>query len=516
MALLRSVATVGGFTMLSRVLGFVRDILIAGFLGAGPVADAYVVAFRIPNLFRRLVAEGAFSAAFVPMFARRLEGDGQDAALSFANQAFAVMLAALFLFTLAAEAAMPWVVLALAPGFAEDPDKFALTVDFTRIAFPYLTCMALVALLGGMLTAVGRFAAMSAAPVLLNLILISALLVGGLVADAPGWWLIWGIALAGFGQLAWLLAACVRAGLRIRLVRPRLTAEIRRLLKLMLPGVIGGGVTQINLLVGTIIATLIGPGAVSYLYYADRVYQLPLGVVGVAMGTALLPLLSRQLRAGDEAAAMTSLNRGLETALLLTVPAAAALMVMPWPVVSVLFERGAFDAGAADATAAALAAFATGLPAYVLVKVLAPGFFAREDTVTPVRYAVVAMAANIGLSLALMAPLAHVGLAVATAVSAWLNAGLLAWGLRARGHFTLDARFKRRLPAILGASAIMGALLWPAAHFADPWLRGPLGLKVAALLALVVGGFIVFAVAAHLTGAARLSDLKQALGRKAA
>ncbi len=508
MNLLRSAATVGGYTMISRVLGFVRDILIAGVLGAGMTADAFVVAFRLPNLFRRLVAEGAFSAAFVPMFAQRLEGDGQARARDFAEQVFAVMFWSLLVFTIAAEIAMPWVVQALAAGFADQPDKFDLTVAYTRITFPYLLCMALVALLGGMLNAVYKFAAMAAAPILLNVVLISSLLLGGWVFEAPGTWLVWGVTLAGVGQLVWLLVACARAGMAVKLTLPRWNADIKRLLKLMLPGVIGGGVTQINIVVGTLIASFLAEGSVAYLYYADRVYQLPLGVVGVAVGTALLPLLSRQIRAGDEDAAMGSLNRGMELSLLLTLPAAAALLVISDPIVAVLFQRGQFSAADAQATALALVAFSAGLPAYVLVKVFAPGFFARSDTTTPVVHATVAMAANVVLSLILIRDFAHVGIAMATAASAWINVGLLAYSLRRRGHLALDTRLRRRLPRILGASALMAAVLWALADV----LTGPLGggeaPRIAALVGLVAAGLASYGVLAHVSGAARLSEIR--------
>jgi putative peptidoglycan lipid II flippase len=508
MNLLRSAATVGGYTMISRVLGFVRDILIAGVLGAGMTADAFVVAFRLPNLFRRLVAEGAFTAAFVPMFAQKLEGDGREAARGFAVQVFAVMFWALLAFTIAAEIAMPWVVRALAAGFADEPDKFALTVEFTRITFPYLLCMALVALLGGMLNALYKFAAMAAAPILLNVVLITALLLGGWVFAMPGHWLVWGVAAAGVGQLVWLLIACARAGLAVRLGRPRWNADIKRLLKLMLPGVIGGGVTQINIVVGTLIASFLAEGAVSYLYYADRVYQLPLGVVGVAMGTALLPLLSRQLRAGDDDGAMGSLNRGIELSLLLTLPAAAALLVIPGPIVGGLFQRGQFSPADAQATAWALAAFATGLPAYVLLKVFAPGFFARSDTTTPVVHAAVAMVANVALALILIDGLGHVGIALATAIAAWINAGLLAYSLRKRGQLTLDTRLRHRLPRIVGASLLMAAVLWGLAQLLAAPLAGGEGPRIAALAALVAAGLASFAVFAHVSGAARLQEMR--------
>jgi len=342
MALVRSLATVGGYTGISRVLGFVRDILIAAVVGTGPVADAFFVAFRLPNLFRRLFGEGAFNSAFVPLFARHLEEGGKAAARVFAEQTLAVLLAALLLFSALAMAAMPWFMYLLAPGFAAEPEKFDLAVRLSRITFPYLLFMSLVALLSGLLNALYKFAAAAAAPILLNVCFIVALVVVLPLTGAPGQVLAWTVVVAGLGQFLLLMIACHRAGVALRLPRPRLTPGVRRLLKLMGPGVLSAGALQINLLIGTIIASL-QAGAVSYLYYADRVYQLPLGLIGIAFGVVLLPDLARKLRSGAEAEAMTQLNRGLELSMLLTLPAAVALVVIPWPIVVVLFERGIFD-----------------------------------------------------------------------------------------------------------------------------------------------------------------------------
>jgi putative peptidoglycan lipid II flippase len=309
------------------------------------------------------------------------------------------------------------------------------------------------------------------------------------------------------------MVACHRAEFRIRLFRPRLTPRVKRLLILMLPGVIGAGVVQINLLIDVVIASLLPSGSVSFLYYADRVNQLPLGVIGVAVGTALLPLLSRQIRAGEEAAAATSMNRALEFALLLTLPAAAALMLMPDLIVSVLFERGEFGAGETAATSAALAAYALGLPAYVLIKVLAPGYFAREDTATPVKVAAFCVAINLVLNLALMGPLQHVGIALATAISAWINAGLLALFLLRRGNFEIDARLRRAVPRTLLASVAMAGALWLAQDTLGGFAATNVLLAVFVLVALVVLGLVVFAGAAVGFGAARISDIKRLLDR---
>lgn len=518
MSLLRSIATVGGWTMGSRVLGFVRDILIAGVLGAGTVADAFFVAFKFPNFFRRLFAEGAFNAAFVPLFGARLATEGRSSAQKFAGEAAAVMVAVLLAFTVLALVFMPWLMYAIAPGFAGDPAKFALTIELTRLTFPYLMLMALSALLGGMLNSLQRFAATAAAPILLNIVMITALVLirMGAVPGTAGHVLSWAVAAAGVGQFVWLAAACARTGIMIRLPRPRLTPGVRRLLRLMAPGLVGAGVVQVNLVIDVILASTLPEGSVSFLYYADRVNQLPLGVVGVAVGVALLPLLTRQLSEGDAAGARDSQNRAIEFALLLTLPAAAALVAIAGPIVSVLFERGAFSTAAAGATANALAAFALGLPAYVLIKALTPGFFARQDTTTPVRIAVVAMILNVVLALGLMQILAHVGIALATAISAWINAMALGLTLRRRGHLEIDDRLRRRLPRVVLAAAVMAAALL----LLDRLLAGPLAgapaERIAALVALVAGGLAVFGLLAHLLGVLRLTELRGLLRRRAA
>lgn len=517
MRLARSLATVGGYTGISRILGFVRDILIAAAVGTGPVADAFFVAFRLPNLFRRLFAEGAFNAAFVPLFARRLEQEGRGGAQAFAEQALAVLLTGVLLLIAAAMLAMPWLMHVLAPGFADDPAKFALTVDLSRITFPYLLFMALVALLGGVLNSLYRFAAAAAAPILLNLVFIAALVFVLPLTGAPGHVLAWSVAVAGAGQFLLLLVASHRAGMPLRLAPPRLTPGVRRLFKLMGPGILSAGALQVNLLVGTMIASL-QASAVSYLYYADRVYQLPLGLIGIAFGVVLLPDLSRKLRAGAEGAAMNSLNRGLELALLLTLPATVALLAIPWPIVVVLFERGAFDRAAADATAWALAAYALGLPAFVLIKILQPAFFAREDTVTPLRVAVVGVVANIALSLALFWPLAHVGLALATAIAAWINVALLSLALRRRRFLTLDGRLRRHAVRIAAASLAMGGVLLLAQWPLLAWFDRDLPWRVAGLGLLVGGGLLVYAalaVALRAVDRGELAALLSRAGRRA-
>jgi putative peptidoglycan lipid II flippase len=512
MALIRSIATVGSYTMASRVLGFIRDILIARVLGTGFAADAFFVSQRFPNLFRSLFAEGAFNAAFVPQYARRLEGEGRGAARRFAEQVMALMTVVLLVFTLAAQAGMPWLMYLLAGGYADDPAKFALSVLLTQITFPYLLFMSLTALQGGILNSLHQYAHAAAAPILLNVVMIIALLFVAPFTGLPAHVLAWAMTVAGVGQFLWMVIACHRAGMDLHLPLPRLTADVRRLFRLMLPGIIGSGVMQLNLVIGTQIASW-QDGAVSYLYYADRIYQLPLAVVGSAAGVVMLPELSRHLRAGRGETAMATLNRGIELVLLLTVPAAAALIAIPLPIVSVLFQHGAFTAADSAATALALGIYGTGLPAFVLVKALTPAFYAREDTATPFRFAVISMITNTILSVALFQVIAFAGIALGTVLASWLNIGMLIWRLRRGGHLLIDARLRARLPRILASSAAMGAAVWGVARWIAPWLGGPFVVKTAALAVLVTGGVVVFAAVALLTGAVRVSDVRQASRR---
>ncbi|HIF10683.1 MAG TPA: murein biosynthesis integral membrane protein MurJ [Sneathiellales bacterium] len=511
MNLLRSVATVGGFTSISRALGFVRDILIAATLGAGWIADCFFVAFKIPNFFRRLFAEGAFNAAFVPSFSEILSTQGSAAARRFAEQALAVLLAVLAIFVGLLQIFMPWLMAGLAPGFVAHPEKYDLAVVLTRITIPYLLFISLISLMGGVLNSLGRFAAVAATPILLNLSLIAALIWLAGATETPAHALAWGVSIAGVLQFLWLAVECRRAGISLRLPRPRLSPKIKNLLRLMAPAALGAGVVQVNLLIDVVIASLLPTGSLSYLFYADRLNQLPIGVVGVAVGTALLPLLSRQVMANQDSAAVNSQNRAVEFGLLLTLPAAAALMTLSGPLVGGLFERGAFGPAETRATALALTAYAAGLPAYVLIKILGPGFFARKDTRTPVRFAIIAVVVNVVLNLVLMVPLKHVGLALATAISAWLNVTMLAITLHRRGHLKIDLRLRRRLPRTVAAAAFMAAGLWGGGLALEPFLSGGEGSRVVALAILVVGGLAGFAVLARLLGSIEGRDLQALL-----
>jgi putative peptidoglycan lipid II flippase len=516
MKLYRGFATVGSMTILSRVLGFIRDVLIAAMLGTSYVADAFFVSFRVPNMFRRLFAEGAFDAAFIPLFAKRLHSDGAAAAQAFAGQALAGLTLILVVFTVLAPIAMPWLMLLLAPGFASDPAKFDLAVMLARISLPYLACMSFVALYTGVLNALGRFAIAALAPTLLNVVLIVvllALVASGGTQTMAGIALASAITAAGVLQVIVVALAAARIGMRVPIERPRLTPEMRRLMSLAAPGVVAGGMAQLTMVISTIIATL-QDRVVSWLYYAERIFQLPLGVIGVAIGVVLLPDLSHKLRLGDHDAVLASENRALEFALLLTMPAAIALFIASAPIMRVLFERGAFTAADTQATAAMLSALALGLPAYVMIKVLHPSYFAREDTKTPMIYAGIAMASTIVLSFVLFLALGPTGIAIATMLSGWINVGLLVVTLKRRDDFKLDQIFRRRFAGICAASAVMGAVVFALVRLLDPWFAASSGLPAqgAALITLVGIGLVVYLGTAQLFGAAKIRNIIREIG----
>ncbi|MEM9471385.1 MAG: murein biosynthesis integral membrane protein MurJ [Pseudomonadota bacterium] len=519
MALLRSASTGAGMTMISRVLGFVRDAVMASVLGTGLIADAFVIAFRLPNLFRRLFAEGAFNAAFVPLFARRLEGEGQPAATRFAEEVLACLLVFLISLSALAMLAMPLVIYLLGPGFIDNPEKFDVTVHMSRIAFPYLTFMSLVALVGGILNSLHRFAAAAAAPIILNIVLVAVLVMALVSGWGPeprtGYALVWGVSAAGLLQFLMLWFVVNRAGVKLKLRRPKITPGVRRLVTLGIPGLIAGGITQINLAVSTAISTL-QDSAPSWLWYADRIYQLPLGVIGIAIGIVLLPELSRRLRADDSDGVHSSQNRALEISLLLTIPSAIALIAMPHPIVHVLFERGVFSAEDSRATSIALAAFAAGLPAFVMIKVFSPAFFAREDTRTPMKFALISVVINVTGALVLFPFIAYVGIALATTVAGWVNAMLLGYTLSRRGDFALDARMRKALPRIIAASLTMGFALLAIMQFASPLFSADtlLVVRLVMLAALVGFGAAIYFAMAWWIGALDVAALKQSFSRK--
>lgn len=502
--MIRNIVTLGGWTLVSRGAGLVRELMMAAYLGAGPVADAFNVAFSLPNMFRRFFAEGAFNQAFVPLYSKKLEA-GSDAE-DFAQNAFSGLTAFLIVFTLIGTLAMPLLVWAMASGFVGD-GRFDMAVDFGRITFVYIGFISLFALLSGILNAHGHFAEAGAVPVLMNVVFIVAMTLAHYQGWDMGLTLAWTTPITGIAQLGWTLYAARRIGFIPRLRLPRLTPDFRRLMVNMGPALLVGGVVQINLLVSRQVASGT-EGAISWLVYADRLYQLPLGVVAIAVGTVLLPELSRRLEAGDSAGGREAFNRGTEFALLLTLPAAVALVVIALPITEVLYQRGKFGADDTAATALALAIYALGLPAFVLQKALQPLFYAREDTRSPFRYAVWSMAINAALAFGLMPWIGFSAAAWATTLSAWVMVIQLWWGARRLGEEArFDARFLSRFWRICAASALMGAALWGGWVLLQPLLEAR-AYRIPALVLLILIGMASYALAAFALKAVRLSDLK--------
>lgn len=521
MKLVRSLGSVGGLTLASRILALVRDSLQAAYVGASFASDAFLVAFRLPNMFRAFFAEGAFASAFIPMFNRKAgEAGALDPAIDFAERALAVLFAFLVLFTLVMLAAAWPITALLSGGFARQQpshDEFAFAVTLSRITIPYLMLISLASLLGGILNSLDKFWVNAAAPVLLNIAMVAALLFfhGDPFETARAQAI--AVPIGGALQLLWLWWACHRAGVRLRLRRPRLDPEVRELLRLILPAAAGAGAVQINLLVSTAMAGyLLDAGSISYIYYADRLNQLPLGMIGIGLGTILLPTVSRLLGAGRDAEAMETQNRGLELALFLTLPATVAFIVASEPIVRGLFQHGVFTPEATQRCAWALSAFSLGLPSYVLVKVLTPGFYARQDTRTPVRFATWSVGVNLIGNLILIPLIHHVGPPLATAISSSVNVWMLYHALRKRGHFAIDAQLRRRVPRLLAAAVLMGLALWAFDSLLDPWLNGRMFQRYAALGVLVGSGMALYVGACFATGAYRLADLKTLIRRRAA
>ncbi len=502
--MVKSFVTVGGWTLISRFAGLFRDLMMAAYLGTGVVAEAFQAAFSLPNLFRRFFAEGAFNLAFVPLYTKKLEA-GEDHE-KFATQALSTLAGMLILLTVVAQLFMPYLVYAMASGFIAD-GRFDLAVDLSRIIFPYVLFISLAALFSGILNAHRHFTAAAAAPVLLNIILVATMFVAANLEWDMGTSLSWGVAVAGIAQMGLVYIAVRRMGVRLSFTLPSFGPDMKRLFTLAVPAILTGGVVQINLLVGRQVASYF-EGAFAWLYYADRLYQLPLGVVGIAIGIVLLPELSRKLLASDDAGGRDAFNRALEFSLLLTVPSAVALAIVPYPLISVMFERGAFAASDSLATAAALAIYGIGLPAFVLQKVLQPLYFAREDTKTPFRFALAAMVLNVGLAIGLSWKFGFLAAAMGTTMSSWAMVILLWRGCGAMGDAArLDDRLKSRLPYILLASIAMGVTVYLVQKMMGDAFTTP-RLRYVALFGLIMSGIISYGVFLKAFGAVSRKDVK--------
>lgn len=518
MSVARNSLVQASLTLTSRVLGFLRDMLIAARVGTGPVGDAWATALMFPNLFRRIFAEGAFASAFVPSYARTLEADGEEAARKLAGEALRALFAITAGVTILAQIAMPWIMLVIHGGQASDTENFNLAIFLTRITMPYLTFISIAALFSGVLNSLQRFVFSAGAPTLLNICLISASFFGDVpretsVAIAAGTFI------AGILQAMLLWWGVRRQNVRLALIGwPRITPNVKKVMGLALPGTIAASGTQINIMVSQALASF-EVNAKSWLYYADRLYQLPLGLVGVAVGVAILPRLARAARSEDDVTGTRTMDEGVGLALALTLPAAAALAVIPELLLNGIFARGNFSAEDASQASLALLHFAWGVPAFVLIKVLAPAFFAREDMKTPMRYSLISVAINTVLGAGLFFWLKRQGvygfpgLAIATSVAAWVNVSLLASTLMARGWYRPGAVLVSRLIRSAFACAAMVAVIWALkSRYAD--VAAMVGdNKLIAMLVIITAGMVVYGIAALATGAVRVSELRSAMRR---
>lgn len=519
MSLLRNTLVQSGMTLVSRALGFLRDVLLAARIGAGPIGDAWTTALMFPNLFRRIFAEGAFASAFVPSYARTLEAEGKEAAEQVASEALRVLFAMTAALTIVAQLAMPWLLLLVHGGQSDDKENFELAILLTRITMPYLTCMSIAALLSGVLNSSGRFFLSAAVPTLLNVCLIASAFVSVspvITAKAAAW----ATLIAGVLQAMMLAWGVKRQKVNISLIGfPRITPGVKKVMALAIPGTIAASGTQINIIVSQSLASF-EVGAKTWLYYADRLYQLPLGIVGVAVGVAILPRLSRAARASDAISSRSTMDEGIGLALALTLPATVALMVAPAFLIEGIFTRGAFETEDAIYSSLALMNYAWGVPAFVLIKVLAPAYFAHEDTKSPMSYALISVAINTVLGASLFffvrsdQGLGFPGLAIATSVAAWANVILLFGGIIRRKWYVPGPLLISRLIRTTIAAALMGVALFYAIEHEDLIRQYTIDRKIVVTLLVIMGGAIVYGLAAILTGAIRLRDIKGLVRRR--
>src|SRR6201747_1037068 len=491
--MLGRIFTVGGFTLLSRLTGFARDIMLAAILGAGPVADAFFVAWRLPNNFRAIFAEGAFNTAFIPAYAHVHGKGGETSARLFADRIFTLLFVSQVILLVVAWIFMPQAMTILAPGFTEDAEQRRLAIELTRITFPYLLLITLVTLYGGMLNVMHRFASAAAAPIFLNISMMAALALAAFFPTA-GHAAAWGVLISGFLQFFLLAGDLARHGGLPRFAPLRLDDDVRAFFRALGPATIGSMGTQVALFADTIIATFLPAGALSALYYADRLNQLPIGVIGIAIGTVLLPEMSRRLTSGDHDGAMAQQQRGFDFTLLFSVPFVAAFLTVPDVIMRAMFARGAFSKTDAAAAGATLAAYAIGLIPFVLIRSAVATFYARKDTATPVKAALTGVAVNVALKIALVGSLAQVGLALATAVGAWVNLLLVLFFAARRGYLVFDRALVRSFGPFAICGIVLAVALWLTSHFAFVWFAQLSALRdEAALLLLIAVGAVVYA-----------------------
>ncbi len=522
MSLFKSIATFGGFTLISRITGFFRDMVLANFLGAGMISDAFFVAFKLPNLFRSLFAEGAFTSAFVPMLSQKLVSNGKKRTIHFAAQAISVLAFFVGIFVILMELLMPWVVEVLAPGFANDAGKIELAATLSRITFPFLLFISIVSFQSGILNSLGKFAAPASAPVILNVMMIISVFIFAPFGETPAHGIAVGITVAGFLEILWLSFFLHKQEVyikpQINILRIIKLPDIRTLFKRIAPGILGAGIYQINMVVDTILVSLVGTGAISWLYYANRLQQLPLGVVGAAIGVAVLPILSQHLKTDNIEEARNVQNKAIEYGGLLSIPAAVILIVLAEPIINILFQHGKFGAFETEMTVKAVIVYSIGLPAYVFVKALAPNFFARGDTKTPVKYSIVVLLVNLIFSIILMRPFGHAGIAGATTIAAFVSLYQYCRGLRKRDFWSFPKFLIIKTLKIIFCSLVMAILLEIGLYLLNQqfgnWLNLHIIPKLFIFGVLCILGVASFLITAKLTHVLDIQEILHTFMKK--
>lgn len=512
MALFRSVFTISFYISISRILGFIRDILIAQYLGVSMLSDAFFAAFRLPNFFRRIFAEGAFNSAFVPIFIEKLQNKKTDQdELLFVRNIFSFLFYALLIFTIIFQIFMPFFMKVLFPGFFTDPEKSSMLISLSRITIFYLIFISLVSLCSGILNSLGKFVVPASAPIVLNITLISSVFVFGNITPNYAYALSWGVFVAGILQFLWLFIFTVKSGFLLYPKMPKFNTDMKKFFRKLIPGVIGANVMQINLLIDSIFASMIA-GAVSYLYYADRINQLPLAMIGIAIGIALLPALSRKIKSGEHAGAIKLQNIALEVGLILVIPATLALTVLAYPIISSLFERGKFTADESIFVSRALMFYSFGLPSYVLVKVMEPAFFSRGDTKTPMKIAFACLINNAAFNVVFyLLGFGYVGIVVASVFSTYLNLTLLITTLIRKKHFHFEKDFAKKMILILIPSLVMALTLFALRqHFQQSDYLG----RITELTLMVSIGLLVYGLSAYFSGSLNILLKSSLLKRK--
>ena len=518
MKLIKAMATIAGFSMISRVTGLVRDMMTAAFIGAGPLSDAFFVALKLPNMFRRITAEGAFSVSFIPVYSKTIETEGEEEAAKFAGQTFSVMAIILSIFTILMMIGMPWVIRLIAPGFEPGQERYEPAVLMTQATFPYLLLMSLTALFGGILNVHHKFGPFSAAPILFNICNIGAILIGKHFYAEPNevipYLMAWSISVSGVLQLLLMIYYVRKYRIAYSWQGFAWSDKVKRVFKLMGPGVVGSGILQINIFVDTLFASLLATGAISYLYYADRLQQLPLGIIGLAVGAAILPMLSRSLASENKAEARDLFNRSLEYTYLIALPAAVALLIVPIPIVALLFERGEFKLSDTIQTSYVVMGYAVGLPAYIAGKVFASIFWAQHDTMTPVKISIANSILNIALCVLFIKPFGIAGIALATGLSGWLQLYLYSRRLKDVEVAAYDERFKTVFPQIALSACAMAVVLAGLSYVLSPWFHEHSAKKLLAVLALLSAGGLTYIGAVWYFGIVKISEIKALLNKR--